>query len=88
MKTLIAASLLLAFPTAAMSATAAEWDCGNGTTISAYKGKFGVWFGPAHEGGEDFPYSAPGVRRFNLTWNFRGPKDMVRLNGRSCKRTD
>ena len=88
MKTLIAASLLLALTTPVHAGPAARWDCGNGATASAYKGEFGVWIGHPDEDREDFPYSMRGSRHFDLKWDFRGSKDIVRLNGKLCKRTN
>jgi hypothetical protein len=85
---IVVAAVIASQPTVAMSATAAEWDCGNGAVASAYKGEFGAWISHPYDGRKEFPYSTRGSRHFDLTWDFRGSKDIVRLNGKLCKRTN
>jgi hypothetical protein len=88
MKSLIAAALLLALaiPAHARTATAALWDCGDGTTVIEDDGKFGVYVRhPGAPGEADF--TNHGSIRLNLKWDFRGSEVRVWLNSKRCSHT-
>ena len=85
MKHLAIVAALALLPTTAMSNTAAEWDCGNGAKASSNRGEFGIWIGRPYD---DKAYPLRGSRHLDWTWDFRGSKDKVWLNGKLCKRTN
>ena len=82
MKTLIAASLLLA-STSAFASSAAKWDCGKGITAIANRGEFSISMGKAYA---DNAYPDLGTVKWDLRAKNTGTE--IWLNGRACKRTN
>jgi hypothetical protein len=87
MKTLIAASLLLALASPAYPGSGAEWDCGKGVTAGANREKLGIWFatGPDRSSPDQTGWQLEGSRHFHLKWSKNGD---IWLNGRKCKQTN
>jgi hypothetical protein len=83
MKTLIAASLLLALTSPAFAyGSSDQWDCGNKIEITGWKGQITVAIGGDPAQDKEEYTGAPTKGSFNLRWDMN--KAAYWLNGKAC----
>ena len=72
-----ALALLLLSASPALASSDAIWNCGKTIKATAGKGGFTIEMGEPYKGG--YP------PRASISWDFRGDKREIRLDGKVCK---